>query len=426
MRYIALRSYRTGAYKYVFLIAISAMVLIFVLSRQRQSLALVSTLCVSVAFTGVLARHGKLKLLFRSARTHGQDLALARTMAAASRQPFFFCCPVYASGGELTDLCVKFVNGAACRAVASSRRAMRGSSMGVLLTPESRAALMQKAAEVLKQPHAEDISLVLLRKGDGAEQYDVRLMRLAEGLAITTLHSREERMSERRAEAADQFSQSVFENAPVSIIATDIHGTILNMNSAAEQLTLYRGYDLIGVHSILALHDAAEVSLRAVELSATKDETVAAGFESLLLCASEGAGTRHEWTYVRRDGTRTWVSLTLSPLRGPAGNLTGYLAIAFDVAERKRLSDAALHMARHDQLTGLPNRISLEETIGETMQRAHSLQKGMAVYVVDIDYFKRINDSIGHMGGDAVLVTVCGPTARVSAIFRQGRPHGRR
>ena len=77
-----------------------------------------------------------------------------------------------------------------------------------------------------------------------------------------------------------------------------------------------------------------------------------------------------------------------------------------DVTERKRLTDHVHYLAHHDQLTGLPNRTLLQDRLEQAILRAQRHNQKIAVFVLDIDRFKRINDSLGHAGGDALLAAV--------------------
>jgi diguanylate cyclase (GGDEF)-like protein len=77
-----------------------------------------------------------------------------------------------------------------------------------------------------------------------------------------------------------------------------------------------------------------------------------------------------------------------------------------DITERKLNELQALHLAHHDPLTGLPNRILLHDRIGQAIERARRFGGKVAVFMVDLDSFKHINDTFGHATGDGVLVTV--------------------
>ena len=124
------------------------------------------------------------------------------------------------------------------------------------------------------------------------------------------------------------------------IIATDPHGTIIAVNAATEQLTLFRKRELVGHHSLVLLHDPVELSARSVALAEELGRPVTAGFETLISMLNSQKSEEREWTYVRKDGTRTPVQLSVTALRGPTQEITGYLAIAFDISERKKLTDS--------------------------------------------------------------------------------------
>lgn len=96
----------------------------------------------------------------------------------------------------------------------------------------------------------------------------------------------------------------------------------------------------------------------------------------------------------------TWLNVQVVRL----GN--GIAITSRDVTERKRLTDHVHYLAHYDQLTGLPNRTLLQDRLQQTVVRAERQGRRFAIFMVDIDFFKRINDSHGHADGDAVLAAV--------------------
>ena len=93
----------------------------------------------------------------------------------------------------------------------------------------------------------------------------------------------------------------------------------------------------------------------------------------------------------------------LSPLREEAG-VTGVLGVAIDVTERKRAEERLSHMALHDSLTGLPNRSLFLDRLDHAMARSRRDGSRCCVLFIDLDRFKRINDSLGHRAGDQILL----------------------
>jgi diguanylate cyclase (GGDEF)-like protein/PAS domain S-box-containing protein len=110
-----------------------------------------------------------------------------------------------------------------------------------------------------------------------------------------------------------------------------------------------------------------------------------------------------EYRLVRPDRTVRWVNARTFPIANPAGNSPWIVEIIEDVTQRREAQQQLLHLARHDPLTGLPNRTLLYEALKEAILTAHKDGWAVSLLLIDIDYFKNVNDTLGHSIGDALL-----------------------
>lgn len=117
--------------------------------------------------------------------------------------------------------------------------------------------------------------------------------------------------------------------------------------------------------------------------------------------------------YVRLpDGTRRWLSTSKLPLRSADDTIIGLVGIGRDITERKQVEDRIHHLAYHDALTGLPNRIQFELRLQSALAVAQPGRETMLI-LVDLDRFKHVNDTLGHAAGDELIRQVAG---RLSAL----------
>jgi diguanylate cyclase (GGDEF)-like protein/PAS domain S-box-containing protein len=105
----------------------------------------------------------------------------------------------------------------------------------------------------------------------------------------------------------------------------------------------------------------------------------------------------------RKDGTLFWNEVYIAPVRDEKGALTHFVGILNDVSERHRFEEQLAHRATHDELTGLPNRLLLEDRLQQALHQSDRYGTGTAVVFVDLDDFKIVNDSLGHGMGDTLL-----------------------
>jgi PAS domain S-box-containing protein len=130
--------------------------------------------------------------------------------------------------------------------------------------------------------------------------------------------------------------RAILEGANYSIISTDPDGIIRTFNTTAERLLGYSAEEMVGKQSPAIIHDATEVAQRAEELSIELGKPVAAGFDAFVAQARLGHADEREWTYVRKDGSRFPVLLSVTALFDERGSITGYVGIASDITDRKR------------------------------------------------------------------------------------------
>ncbi len=145
---------------------------------------------------------------------------------------------------------------------------------------------------------------------------------------------------------------AIFEAAGYSIISTTPEGLITSFNQAAELMLGYRADEMIGRQTPAIIHEGSEVVARAAEFSAELGMTIEPGFEVFVARSRRHLPNTYEWTYIRKDGSRLPVLLSVTALRDDSGTISGFLGIAADISERKqtlealRQSEAALNAAQ--------------------------------------------------------------------------------
>jgi diguanylate cyclase (GGDEF)-like protein/PAS domain S-box-containing protein len=121
-------------------------------------------------------------------------------------------------------------------------------------------------------------------------------------------------------------------------------------------------------------------------------------------------------------GEERWWELSGTPMRDEQGRFTGFRGVGSDVTEQRKSSEKIAYLARYDTLTQLPNRLHLTEALGEALRYAVQWRTRCALLMVDLDRFKAINDSLGHMTGDKLLGQV---SARLQALMGENQMCGR-
>ena len=176
------------------------------------------------------------------------------------------------------------------------------------------------------------------------------------------------------------------ESAANAVVVTEADGTIKWVNPAFERLTGYSAEEAIGERpSILKSGNHSGAFYRQM-------------WETLM----RGVPWSGEMWNRRKDGTLYVEEQTITPVRSGGDRITHFVAIKQDVTARRRHEDQIRYLAMHDALTDLPNRRALDGTMERVVWSARRGSPGV-VMVIDVDNFKPVNDTLGHLGGDQLL-----------------------
>jgi diguanylate cyclase (GGDEF)-like protein/PAS domain S-box-containing protein len=194
----------------------------------------------------------------------------------------------------------------------------------------------------------------------------------------------------READAAIRLSASVFEASTDGIMVTDTDGTILSVNPAFATLTGYSADEAVGQNARIlksGRHDAAFFAAMYEQLGLTRL------WKGEVWCK-------------RKNGSIFLEELSISAIANEAGDITRYVGVSADITDQWDKAQLMRHMALHDSLTGLPNRVLLMERLSQLMAMTVREPREIALMFLDLDGFKHVNDTWGHDMGDHVLKTV--------------------
>ncbi|MFP4437748.1 MAG: EAL domain-containing protein [Chloroflexaceae bacterium] len=237
-----------------------------------------------------------------------------------------------------------------------------------------------------KTPHAfgtEEVKLLLELAGDI-------------GYGLATLRTRIERQDALEALAhLRQRNNLILQAAGEGIYGLDIAGNITFANPAALRMVGYTEAELIGQPHHRLMHPTTTGNRHADQNGYEQQQHIRGSFHRT-----------DDEMFWHKDGTPFPVEYISTPMFSD-GNLVGVVVSFQDISERKRAAEQLRHQALHDALTGLPNRARFLELLTHTMKYAR--RRGsypFAVLFLDLDNFKMVNDSLGHLDGDQFLITI--------------------
>ena len=193
----------------------------------------------------------------------------------------------------------------------------------------------------------------------------------------------------------------VFDYAPIGMAIIDLAGRLTRVNPAMSTLT---GYDVEEL-TVSSLQDIMH----------SEDESKLQEASEVLFARQEPRRIL-EIRFVRKDGSVIYTILQMALVHGAMNQPLYYIGQFIDITERKHYEDAIRHMAYHDSLTELPNRMSFRDRLTIALDQARANQQMLAVVFLDLDRFKEINDIVGHYIGDKALKIIAN---RISGALRK-------
>ncbi|MFD0874238.1 bifunctional diguanylate cyclase/phosphodiesterase [Massilia pinisoli] len=200
----------------------------------------------------------------------------------------------------------------------------------------------------------------------------------------------------RQAEEKLRLSATVLEHIADGVMVIDVHGRIVATNPAFTQITGYTESEAVGTHSNLTRMMGDDAGLH----------------EALWAGLAEAGFWRGEIHNRRKNGEAYLEWLTVSAVRDDHDAVTHYVCVFSDITKVKESQDKLDHLAHHDPLTGLPNRLLFHDRLQHAMVRAARDGRQLAVMFIDLDRFKTVNDTLGHHIGDELLKQVAGELAQ--------------
>jgi diguanylate cyclase (GGDEF)-like protein/PAS domain S-box-containing protein len=229
----------------------------------------------------------------------------------------------------------------------------------------------------------------------GAQDYLIKGQIETKGLLRALRYAVERKAMEEALFAEKERAQVTLNCIGDAVICTDADGNITFLNLVAEQMTSWSRQEAAGrpMAEVFRILDSntREPTPNPMEKSVEQNRMVDLPANCIL---------------VRRDGSEIPIEDSVAPIHDREGSATGAVIVFRDVSVARAMALEMTHSAQHDFLTGMPNRMLLNDRVNQAIAWAQRNSKKVAVLFLDLDGFKHINDSLGHPTGDKLLQSV--------------------
>ncbi len=373
------------------------------LQGDVKLLTALASATAAVALLFFVPKVGKLLAMARESKENER-----RFLAAAnnSNEAFYILEPTGDDAGRIGDFRICFVNENGASLLSSTVNELTGKLLCENYPALRSNGFFERYKRVFETGQELIVEVPIRAEKIKASWLRSQVFKLDEGIAVSTSNISERKEAEFKAIKSLQFTRSLIASSPFAVIATDLKGVISEVNPAAERMLWYSREELVGKMTPMVLHDPEEVEQRAAELTQELGTLVPGDFSVLIANPRRGLTDEAEWSYIRKGGSRLTVQVAMTALTDDQQATTGWLAVAYDITERKRIEDYISHIAHHDSLTGLPTRTLLHDRLQMAIQHAERSKRKVALLMIDLDNFKRVNDLMGHLVGDELLMTM--------------------
>ena len=284
-----------------------------------------------------------------------------------------------------------------------------GTSWSMAIHPDDRQRIVVEWRDAVRGQEAFEAEVRFLR-ADGSvvwTRLNAAAMRdglTARGRVQTVEDITERKAAERALELAQQalfeekeWAQVTLRSIGDAVLCTDISGKVTYLNPVAETMTGWTGGSALGqpLGEVFKVIDGA-----------TRQPAANPALRAIL--ENDIVGLATNCVLIRRDGGESAIEDSSAPIHDREGRVSGAVIVFHDVSEARAMAQEMAHLAGHDFLTGLPNRRLLTERLAWSIAQAQRHRKQVALLFLDLDYFKDINDSLGHLIGDQLLQSVAG------------------